>query len=263
MNSRLKEQYLEQGCLEDVLIIDQHLHCGPIGYFYTSGSDFSVVTENLRRQNVRWGIVSNINSYDKMHEENDYVMNVVDRWPQQYRGAIYLNENDCPDIQAEVDRCLETGKFVSFKMHPGWAGGKIDSPFYKQVYAIAGELHFPVLIHTWGEDDIQTIAHMAKKYPTTNFLIGHCGGELEASKKAAVAAVENKNLYLDFTCSWAYAGLLEYLVDAVGANRILFGTDALWNSVDAAIGRVAFAEISDDDKKRILGLNAQELFQIK
>jgi predicted TIM-barrel fold metal-dependent hydrolase len=51
---------------------------------------------------------------------------------------------------------------------------------------------------------------------------------------------------------------VEYAVKTVGAEKILFGTDTY--SAAFQTGRVAFARISDEDKKKILRDNAIKLF---
>ena len=49
---------------------------------------------------------------------------------------------------------------------------------------------------------------------------------------------------------------------AVGADRILFGTDLPFLDPRPQLGRVAFAKISDDEKRLVLGLNAARVLGI-
>jgi predicted TIM-barrel fold metal-dependent hydrolase len=50
------------------------------------------------------------------------------------------------------------------------------------------------------------------------------------------------------------------LVQCAGSDRVLFGTDIPFMSPDQQIGRVLFARISDDEKRKILGVNALRVF---
>ena len=53
--------------------------------------------------------------------------------------------------------------------------------------------------------------------------------------------------------------IVEHFVSEVGAERVLFGTDAPWMSIQQQLGRVLFADIPDAAKRQILVGNAQQL----
>lgn len=256
----IKQTFLKQHSLKGELVVDQHLHCGLPGSFLTRGADFSTVEGELERLGVRAGIVSDINAHDDPKAGNDRVQAIAEASGGRIFGAIFLSANDPQGFESEIEKRVSSGWFTSFKMHPSWAGRDVDDPFYKGVYRIAGELGWPVLVHTWGCRDIGLMERLAREFPATVFLVGHCGGELDASLRAGELAREYENFYLDFTCSWGYANLPEYLVRTCGASKILYGSDALWNSMTASLGRIIFADISDEDKRLILGGNAARLF---
>ena len=50
------------------------------------------------------------------------------------------------------------------------------------------------------------------------------------------------------------------MVEKLGADRILFGTDFVWIGAPFQLGAIAYADISDEDKRKIFGLNALRLF---
>ena len=68
------------------------------------------------------------------------------------------------------------------------------------------------------------------------------------------------NIYLETCSSLAWYGLIERLVQKAGADRVVFGTDMPFMSPDQQIGRILFAKISDDEKRNVLGRNAEQLF---
>ena len=58
-------------------------------------------------------------------------------------------------------------------------------------------------------------------------------------------------------------GAIENSVRKAGAGRVLFGTDMALLDARHQIGKVVTADISDDDKRKILGLNAIELLGLE
>jgi predicted TIM-barrel fold metal-dependent hydrolase len=61
------------------------------------------------------------------------------------------------------------------------------------------------------------------------------------------------------------AGLVEYAVDKIGAERILFGSDlygAVGRDPACQLGRILGADISEQAKKLITELNAKRILKI-
>ena len=52
------------------------------------------------------------------------------------------------------------------------------------------------------------------------------------------------------------------MVDAVGSQKVLFGTDLPWFEEHFGIGCVVLAHISDEDRRNILYRNAERLFGV-
>jgi len=254
----LRETLLATGCLADTLIVDAHLHCGPVPDFYAN-NDFRAVLDNMDRLSVTYGIVSDINVYgDTGFGGNRNVTRWLQRYPHRLRGAVFLTPADT-GWENELRQCAAAG-YIAVKLHPARAARSPDDPFYRKVYQTAGELHLPVLVHTWGLEDVQSLSVSASAYLQTVFIVGHSGGTVPAARQAATLAAERENVFLDLATTRAYAGLLEAQVRICTANKLLYGSDALWNSMDAMLGHVVFAEIDDDDKRKILGGNAIRLF---
>jgi len=75
-------------------------------------------------------------------------------------------------------------------------------------------------------------------------------------------AREYEQYYLDLAGSVLLYGGLETMVERAGAEKILFGTDVPFIDPRPGLGRILCARISDDDKRKILGLNAKRLFDL-
>jgi predicted TIM-barrel fold metal-dependent hydrolase len=99
---------------------------------------------------------------------------------------------------------------------------------------------------------------VAAEFPRIKFLLGHSGIIEEEIYSEAVR--KHDNIWLETCSSFAWYGLIERLVAMAGAERVLFGTDMPFMSPDQQIGRILFARITDEDKRKVLGLNAQKLF---
>lgn len=84
------------------------------------------------------------------------------------------------------------------------------------------------------------------------------GVSFENMAEAVSVMRKHENIMLD-TRELRVPGALRFIVDQVGADRIIFGSGCLRSSLAAALGYVMDAEIADESKAKILGGNIQRL----
>ena len=81
-------------------------------------------------------------------------------------------------------------------------------------------------------------------------------------RQAIDVALEHPNVYLETCSTFRTPGVIEQLVEEAGAERVLFGSDVPLMDPRAQLGKILTADISDDDKRLILGGNARRLLKL-
>jgi uncharacterized protein len=169
---------------------------------------------------------------------------------------------------AELERMFASGtskRAVGVKIHPAIHNVAVTDSRYAPMWEFAERHSVPVLSHTWGGDSLcgpSLFAGISRNHPSVPILLGHTGGTRDGFFEAVDAALLHDALYADLTTSLLKQGMLEMLVDRIGSERVLFGTDMPFVDCRAQIGYVASARITDEDKRRIFGLNAARLFDL-
>ena len=69
------------------------------------------------------------------------------------------------------------------------------------------------------------------------------------------------NVYIDTALSTPLQGNIEWLVENIGSEKIVYGTDMPLFDPRPTLARIALADISEKDRKNILGLNMTSLLQ--
>ena len=182
---------------------------------------------------------------------------VTERYPGRWYAYLTYNPNYPREARAELELYDARRTFVGIKLHPSSHKYPIAGDAYRPVLEFAAARRLIVLSHTWGKsayDRPELLAEVAARYPEITFLAGHSGhGEFDQCMRVAR---EHANVYLELTAAYAVRGLIEQMVETVGAHKIVFGCDLPWFDPHYAIGCIVMAHISDEARRAILRQNA-------
>ena len=197
---------------------------------------------------------------------NDNNFGVMARHPDLCKSFCFLNPTLPPkDSLDELDRCLELGA-VGVKMEVStWASDARLDPIMRRLE----ELGLPLLHHSWNtwcmgkitptdiyQSDSEDIAALAGRFPKVTIVAAH----LRPNGLRGIWEVrEHTNVHFDTSGGQPISGVIEAAVRLLGAERVLYGSDAYYPSgrdYSAQKACIEAARISDRAKERILGLNA-------
>jgi hypothetical protein len=124
----------------------------------------------------------------------------------------------------EVRRRLDAGH-VGLKLHPSVDRFPADDRRLDPYLQLAEEARVPVAVHSApGNADPDRIRRLADRHPSVPVLLYHTYlGPPSGRRRAARHAQKQPNLYLE--TSWCGSREVLRLVDEVGPDRVLFGSD--------------------------------------
>jgi uncharacterized protein len=204
-------------------------------------------------------------SYDPtpedMRRQNDEVLAALKGWDERVFGFVYLTPNHVEASLAELDRCVRDGPMVGVKL---WVAARCHLPALDPIVERATELKALVFQHTYlkatgnlpGESTPMDLAVLARRHPRAQLVCGHTGSNWEMGIRAIR---DCPNVTVDLSGSDPCAGMTEMAVRELGADRVLFGSDAGGRSFASQLGKVYGAQIPDKAKKLILGENLRRL----
>lgn len=241
--------------LDGIPVFDAHAH---VGHFATVRSPS---LEDQVREMDRVGIdVTAVSSVEGIFGDivygNDQVAEACRLYPGRFIGYCHVSAQH-PDLMLpELERCFRNPAFKGIKVYQ--VGTEFDHALFDPVWAFARERKLPVLAHTWG-GSLTGLDRVALRFPEVPFFMGHAGSGF-AYAPYIEAARRAPNLYLDLTYSREHTNMIEHFVAEVGVERIVWGTDAPTFSMSQQVGKILFARIPDEAKRKILYANAAALF---
>ncbi len=254
--------------LQEILIIDVHAHMGPWHNFYVPenpwGDGMVAVMDSCGIDVAVTAPIAGIGPDPVLG--NRQAAEAADRYPDRIAAYCTVSPN-CPETEMvqQMETCVLGRGFKGIKIHSEMHRYPVEGPGYRAAWAFAHEHDLPRLVHTWEASPRcgpLLLEPIGKEFPRARIIIGHSGVTPQGIREAIQAANRTPNLYLDLTKSYMHRGLLEEMTAAVGAERLLFGTDFPFLDCRPQIGYVAIARIPDENKRKIFGLNAKQLFDL-
>ncbi len=256
------------------MIIDSHTHFTTPGVM-TIDSSMECMIKTLDR----FGIDAMISAYSPAtgttkHADRDGYIDICHDFFERSNGRIYSYFSYNPHFSdffiGEIEKHHNEKFMTGIKLHPSSSGVFADDEGFRPAFEAAKKYGMPVMAHTWAltSNAKQKFAvperfeKYLKEYPEVNFIFGHSGGRISGIKKAMELGEKYQNAYFDISGDVFDRHLVEIMVNRVGADKILFGSDNTWFDPSVQMGLVLGANISIEDKTLILGENAARLFGI-
>jgi predicted TIM-barrel fold metal-dependent hydrolase len=185
-------------------------------------------------------------------------------------GFAVINPRCGGKIETELARAFGPLGMRGLKVLPDLHRCPADDKCYEPVWQLAIERDVPVFCHVGGgpEAEIGRFAKVMERHPKLRLALAHAGrsyqrDSMHSADEYIAVVCEHPNASLEITHSSAAHRIVEYLVDGVGADRVLYGSDMLYRDPRPQLGWVLFSRIAPEAKRKVLGLNAARLLGLR
>jgi predicted TIM-barrel fold metal-dependent hydrolase len=184
--------------------------------------------------------------------------------PRRVRGYVTVNPNYTAHALGEIGRGLAAG-MIGIKLA---ASRRADDPLLDPICYAARERSVPILHHVWqhrrrdrpGQEasDALELVSLALRHPDVSFILAHIGGGGDWEHSLA-AARDASNVYVDLSGSGVDGGMLERCLEAVGIERLLWGSDL---TMDTGWAKLRYLErlLGRDEWDQVKWKNAARIF---
>lgn len=219
------------------VIIDSHIHYGKLG---KDNLTEDKILDLMDKNNINFGIVSScdcgeyegdeentirINENLSQLEINKELLDIVKKHHNLKMKFWIRPKNERLDDETKNFILENKDKIVALKMHPYHSRLEVNDPNMVEYLEFCNDYDIPIAVHTAIDKYSKSkyLCEVAKKYPNVLFICVHMelgSNHLEATKYVK----EIDNLYADTT--WVKYECTLKIIEEVGVNKVLFGTDA-------------------------------------
>ena len=186
-------------------------------------------------------------------------------------GIIRINPTFSEESCAMMEKWIRHGPCIGIKY--GATGAvKCSHPNNDPIIRLARELKAVIYIHTFmvvggtprvpgggsrgAESHPADVALLARRFPEVPLICGHSGGDWELGARAIRAC---ENVYFEFSGSDPHSSEVDYAVNELGADRIVWGGHGPSRSFATELSKVFDADLSRADRMKVLGGNYRRL----
>lgn len=246
MMSELWSRLREGKSLAGERILDNHCHldCRPSTYLPVK-SPVGIVHE-MDKVGVEKACVHAVGLPDPELADR-FVLDALRSFPERFIGYASVNPHTLSHTKSSLDALFAEG-VRGMKLYS--AELECDVELLRPILSFAEERQCPVLCNL----ELKTVFGVASEFPRIPLILAH-----SEETGALELVLQRKNVYLETTSIPPVRGALEQTVERVGAERIIFGSDAPLRAFEHQIGLIVASRLPDSHKRRILGLNLMEL----
>lgn len=255
---------------DPVPVFDAHLHCpsdrGEVWQWHPVTRTFDEFVAYLDRTGVHRGIINSVRSQightpAEFIAGNREVARHVEKHHGRFLGACVVNPLYIDEALREIEECRRQFGFV-------WVGELCNYTVPYEYTVKEFELLVEQVVRQNMILDVHTgleeMEYIIDQFPEATIVFPHFGDDHEYRNifKRIDMVAEHPNTYLD-TSGYGHdrVGVLEYAVEKIGSERVLFGSDFSINDPSTVLARIENAFLTREQKDRILAGNLEALLK--
>lgn len=245
-----------QGISSGISIVDIHTHFGT-----SPARDLDLSLEHLRAIMQRHGIRQAL-TYSLKAVQFDFAAGNEETWqvcqtePRLHPVAV-VDPRRYLGCEEEILRRAAQG-FVAFRFFPHRQGWSIESLYFARLLKAVARTGKPAIVSASSPGDATRLLRLAGESEAT---IVMCGLGYATIGEALAAMQEETRLFLEMHVI-PLPFQVEVIMEAVGADRLLFGSMSPLHYTSPTLRMIEQAEIPLSAKALILGGNARRLFRL-
>ena len=173
-----------------------------------------------------------------------------------------------PDWEEDLRRCHEEFQMPGIRVHPNYHSYTLEDPAFSKLLGISAERNLIVQIAAWMEDertqvpallepmvDLRPLAALLESVPKARVVVLNGFVSLRSAQLPWDRLKRFENLVFDIAMLEQLMGL-KVLVDAVGMERVVFGSYSPMFYFESAFLKLREADLSPRQTEAILSANA-------
>ncbi|MEX0324895.1 MAG: amidohydrolase family protein [Puniceicoccaceae bacterium] len=250
--------------IEDQVVIDAHAHFtkkgsqGATRVFMNEADLAGVVARNARLGVDITAASPWTGIWTDYELGNEDTVEGLKEFPEAFAAYAVLDPNYIEDWDAALKYCYEENRMMGMKPYHPRQGIPYNDARYQPWWEYGNEHHLFAKMHP-SDNFVAEMHDLATRFPNVNFCLAHSGWTWKHCREHVELCKTYPNCFCEITFTSVTNGTIEWMVEQLGSERVLYGSDAPMRDPFPQFGWVVYADISEADKRNILGLNMEKI----
>ena len=201
-------------------------------------------------------------------ESNDIAIECMKKYPGRLIGTMVFNAAYQKESLQEIDRCVDAGMVGAGELY---TQVKINDPLYYPIIEKFIDLKMIMMQHSivgysrvkrYESEPVsgslpEDFVDIAKRYPEAMFQYAHIAGGIDWEYACKTLAA-SPNIYVDLSGSNNVANMIDFALNYIGEDRLLFGCDG---SFYQGVGHMFSAKLNEVQRKKIFFENYNNILK--
>jgi predicted TIM-barrel fold metal-dependent hydrolase len=233
---------------------------------------------NMENEGIDYTVMANFAPAKILHSNNKWTLEESRKHPNLIPLVSFHPDMDESFTSLLDEYILDGAKGI--KLHPMAQGFDPKDKRLEGIYEFCSDIAFPIVFHCGRVanarlnrfSDVETLEPLIARYESIPFILTHMA---DGNVKDVLRLSKSyENVYFDTSIvisgyppiretnkpSWLDDSIPEGVINEIGAERLVFGSDYPWGSPAWDLKRFMGMKLSSEQKKIILGENAMKLF---
>ena len=261
-------------------VIDVHCHFGIIPGIPATRRGVEAIDYYVENSNVEYVVCSSPIAYlEDLEAGNQEVLTNLKGRPRLL-GSPSVSPLHLEESTKWLDLCCQGHRLVHVTLSPHSYYEPLGSDRYLQLFEEAAKRGVPVFYNGGQRDPVRSyrtqlsgggvpwlrgaspeeygmFVEVGRRYPELPVIIGHSFGE-----DGIRLAKQTRNIYLEFSGTHPERDAVRQAIDAVGKERVVFGSDVDLISPGFALGIYYEAVMSAEEERLVMSENARRILHL-
>ncbi|MBU0714592.1 MAG: amidohydrolase family protein [Verrucomicrobia bacterium] len=219
--------------------------------------------DQMARHAITHAVVAPADGYAAVYNEegNALLARLVRRYPKQLSGLAVANPWLGTKAVGLLEKAFDDGLMGLF-LCPPRQGFRLTESIVDPLLEVCCRRHKPVYAHTGTPicSEPFQLAELARRFPEVTFIMGHAAYP-DFWYDVAGALQQAPNLLVETSCQ--VAAIIQQALDAVGPERVLFGSGWPRSKPGVEILKIRSMGLADDIFEKVMHTNAANCWGLK